>query len=535
MQAARQTVDRSAKGGVTQEERKLAQTQEREAQRQIDLLVGQISPNQSQSQLEFYPYRYFAAEGFLPGYNFPRLSVRAYIPAGDAGRFVSRPRVVAIREFAPSNVVYYEGSKFQIAKMRVPVGGIEGKYVRVSVCPSCGYFHEGDDSLRDTCENCGAKIVADRDGNPGKLNRVLEVETMITRRRERITCDEEERLKYGYNVTTHFRYAPQKQEIATVIAADGTQLLQLIYGETAKLRRIDRSLRRDRTERGFKLDAATGVWGDRSTNETSQENLQTEVNLMVDDTSNILVVEPVNIPTGNSEAFLVTLQFALERAIQAVYKLEADELASERLGQGQHLLFWEAAQGGAGVLSQILEDPDAFKRLANAALDICHFLQEKQSCTKACYQCLLSYRNQFDHPLLDRYLIRPWLDRLGSSTITRQAANGSREAQYQQLLQQTDPNSNFERVVLAEIERRGLKLPDAAQELISEANSKPDFIYKNAKVAIFCDGSIHDRLEQQQQDKIERDNLRYATGYYVLTLKYKEDWQEQLDILASLL
>jgi len=453
--------------------------------------------------------------------------------------------VVAIREFAPSNVVYYEGSKFQISKMRVPVGGIEGKYVRVSVCPSCGYFHEGDDSLRDTCENCGAKIAADRDGNPAKLNRVLEVETMITRRRERITCDEEERLKYGYNVTTHFRYAPQKQETATVIAADGTQLLRLIYGETAKLRRINRGLRRDafggsrsdhRNERGFKLDAATGVWGDRSTNDTPPENLQTEVNLMVDDTSNILAIEPVNISTGNSEAFLATLQFALERAIQAVYKLEADELASERLRQGQHLLFWEAAQGGAGVLSQILEDPDAFKQLANAALDICHFLQEKQSCTKACYQCLLSYRNQFDHPLLDRHLIRPWLDRLGSSTITRQAASGSRQAQYQQLFQQTDPNSNFERIVLAEIDRRGLKLPDAAQELIPEANSKPDFIYRNAKVAIFCDGSAHDRPEQQQQqDKIERDNLRYMAGYYVLTFKYDRDWQEQLDILASLL
>ncbi len=535
LQAARKIVDRSAKGSVTQEERKLAQTQEREAQRQIDLLVGQVSPNQSQTELEFYPYCYFAAEGFLPGYNFPRLPVRAYIPAGDAGRFVSRPRVVAIREFAPSNVVYYEGSKFQIAKMRVSVGGIEGRYLRVSVCPSCGYFHEGDDSLRDTCENCGARIVADRDGNPAKLNRVLEVETMITRRRERITCDEEERLKYGYNVTTHFRYAPQKQELATVIAADGTHLLRLIYGETAKIRRINRGLRRDRTERGFKLDAATGVWGDRSTNDTPQENLQTEVNLMVDDTCNILLVEPVNIPTGNSEAFLATVQFALERAIQAVYKLEADELASVRLGQGQHLLFWEAAQGGAGVLSQILEDPQAFRQLANAALDICHFQQEKQSCTKVCYQCLLSYRNQFDHPLLDRHLIRPWLNRLGSSTITRQAASGSREAQYQQLFQQTDPNSNFERIVLAEIDRRGLKLPDAAQELIPEANCKPDFIYRNAKIAVFCDGSIHDRPEQQQQDKVERDNLRYAAGYYVLTLRHDGDWQRQLEVLVSLL
>ena len=30
---------------------------------------------------DFYSYRYFAAEGFLPGYNFPRLPLSAYVPA----------------------------------------------------------------------------------------------------------------------------------------------------------------------------------------------------------------------------------------------------------------------------------------------------------------------------------------------------------------------------------------------------------------------------------------------------------------------
>jgi len=532
--AARHLIDRSARGGVTQEERTNAEVQEREARRQIDLLVGQANTGKSQTEFEFYPYRYFAAEGFLPGYNFPRLPIRVYISAGDQGRFISRPRVVAIREFAPSNVVYYEGSKFQITKTKVPASGIESSYRRVSVCPSCGYFHEADNSLRDTCENCGTRIAADSYGNPAKLHRVLEIGTMITRRRERITCDEEERLKYGYNVTTHFRYAAQKQETATVLTQAGTQLLRLTYGETAKIWRINRGLRRNTQERGFKLDVASGVWGDPKS-EQALDNLQTEVNLMVDNTCNILVVEPEDIPTTDSEAFLATFQYALERAIQAVYFLEEDELASERLGQGRYLLFWEAAEGGAGVLSQILSDPQAFQRLASAALDICHFQHEKVSCTKACYECLLSYRNQFDHPLLDRYLIRPWLDQLTGSIISRHAAGSDRVAQYQRLMSQTDPNSEFERVVLSAIYQQGLKLPDAAQELIPEANSKPDFIYKDASVAIFCDGSAHDHPEQQSQDRIDRDNLRYVAGYYVLTFRHDENCQTKLDILGSLI
>ena len=536
LNAARQVIDRSAKGNVTQEDRKNAEALEREARRQVDLLVGQVKKGSSHTQFEFYPYRYFAAEGFLPGYNFPRLPVRNYIPSGEEGEFVSRPRVVAIREFAPGNIVYYEGSKFQISKTRIPVGGIDAAYQRVAVCPTCGYFHDSDNSLRELCENCGSRLVPDSQGNPSKLSRLLTMETMLTRRRERITCDEEERLKYGYNITTHFRYSDGRKQQATVKAADGTKLLNLTFGETAKIWRINRGLTRSK-ERGFKLNVASGVWGEprQEKNQALLESLHTEVNLLVDDTCNVLLVEPAQIPAGSGEAFLASFQYALQRAIQAVYKLEDDELASERLGQGKHILFWEASEGGAGVISQILEDPESFQRLATEALDICHFNHEKESCTQACYECLLSYRNQFDHPLLDRHLIHPWLERLTSSTVCLQVDAGSRDEHYQQLRSQTDPNSELEREVLDAIYQLNIKLPDSAQMLVEEANCKPDFVYTKEKIAIFCDGSVHDHPEQQEQDQIDRDNLKYSANYYILVLRYNEDWCSKLSMLSGLL
>ena len=533
LESARRTIDRFARGDVTQEERKNAESQSREAQRQIDLLVGH-SQGKSNSQFEFYPYRYFAAEGFLPGFNFPRLPVRAFIPAGEGGEFISRPRSMALREFAPNNILYYEGSKFMVAKTKVPVGGIEGEYKRVSVCANCGYYHDGD--FRDTCENCGAEIKPDAHGNVAKLTRVLPMETAIARRRERITCDEEERLKYGYNITTHFRYASQKRESAIVQAADGTPLFKLTYGATATIWRINRGLKKNREERGFKLNPTTGVWGDHRNPQAQQtpDSLHTEVNLMVDDTCNILIVEPLNVPVEDREAFIATLQYTLETAIQAVYKLEADELDSERLGEGKYLLFWEAAEGGAGVLSQLLEKPEAFRKIADAAFDICHFTQAKDSCIQACYECLLSYRNQFDHALINRHLIKPWLDLLLESSVITQLKGLSRDQQYQKLLEQTDPNSDFERVVLQEIYQRGYKLPDAAQKFIPEANCKPDFVYEEEAIAVFCDGSVHDSPDKRRQDQIERDNLRYETGYTVLTLSHNEGWQTELLVLASL-
>ncbi len=534
LEKARQVIDRSAKGMVSQEERNQAENLERESRRQIDLLVGQ-SKGQNQSQLEFYPYRYFAAEGFLPGYNFPRLPVRAYISAGEQSEFITRPRAVAIREFAPGNVVYFEGSKFQINKTRIPVRGIDENYQRVAVCHNCGYFHTGDDWQRDLCENCGSQLGAGKDGTPAKLSRILSMDTLLTRRRERITCDEEERLKYGYNVTTHFRFDKQKQEIATVMAEDGTPLLKLTYGDTANIWRINRGPRTSE-ERGFKLDTATGVWGEpRQAQDQSQalspSTVQSEVHLMVSDTSNVLLIEPLNIPQQGTEGFLASFQYVLERSIQAAYKLEESELASERLGEGKHLLFWEAAEGGAGVLSQILDNPKSFQRLAEEAMDICHFTHGKERCAKACYECLLSYRNQFDHPLLDRNVVRSYLNQLTASTIERHNQGVSREEQYHRLREQTDPNSTFEREFLDELYQQGIKLPDSAQELISEVNLKPDFVYKTTKTAIFCDGSVHDHPEKKEKDRIERENLKYSAGYQVLVFRYDEDWRAKITAL----
>lgn len=381
-------------------------------------------------------------------------------------------RIVAIREFAPANIVYYEGNKFQIAKTRVSVKGID--YQRVSLCHNCGYFHDGELSHRDTCENCAQKITADLKGNSTTLTRVLEMETAIARRRERITCDEEERLKYGYRVTTHFRYDDLKKEDATVTATDGTLLLRLSYGETAKIWRINQGWQHS-NERGFKLDATTGMWGDNHTPQTP-ERLQTEVSLMVSDTCNILVLEAVNLPETSTGDFLATFQFALQRAIAAAYKLETNELASERLGDGKYLLFWEAAEGGAGVLSQILTDQRAFQRLAQEALDICHFKQPKDSCTQACYECLLSYQNQFDHPRINRYLIRDLLEQLTTSILHHTFSTSSRQEHYQRLLEQTDPNSEFERVVLEEIYRTHLRSQEVAASLLSISLTKQRLI-----------------------------------------------------------
>lgn len=112
-----------------------AERRQQEALRQRNLLL-QIGTQREES--DFYPYRYLASEGFLPGYNFPALPVRAWVPRGSEGEFIARPRFLAIREFAPHNFLYHEGCQWEAVAFQAPPGGLEERKSSHKLCFSCG-------------------------------------------------------------------------------------------------------------------------------------------------------------------------------------------------------------------------------------------------------------------------------------------------------------------------------------------------------------------------------------------------------------
>ena len=93
----------------------------------------------------------------------------------------------------------------------------------------------------------------------------------------------------------------------------------------------------------------------------------------VEDRRNSLLFEPSGALDSESMA---SLGAALESAIQATFHLEDSELRAEPLPDRDNrklLLFYEAAEGGAGVLRRLLDDPAALSHVAREALSICHF------------------------------------------------------------------------------------------------------------------------------------------------------------------
>jgi hypothetical protein len=529
LQEARADIDRRYHSRSSEVDVEEAKRREDEALRQKDLLCNRAEAAES----DFYPYRYLASEGFLPGYNFPRLPVQAFLNLSRTeSTYVSRPRFLALTEFGPRNVIYHEGRKFRVTKTLLPGGRAEARLVSAKLCQVCGYFHEGVEAASlDFCEQCGSRLDADTSLT---TDRLFEMTTVGTQRVERITSEEEERMRQGYVVTTHYRYAPSHTGVRRVAASvrdsSGGDMLNLTYAPAASLWRINHRWRRSTTD-GYTLDLKRGTWAKRPDDEgdvaqdiDEQDRLLRGVRLMVRDTRNLLLVEPA---TAMHEDKLASLQFALQRGIEAVYQVAESELASERLGADNALriMFWEAAEGGLGVLTRLASDPSAIAQVARAALETCHFdpdtgeevSSEVKDCGRACYRCLLSYTNQPDHPLLDRHAVRDLLLELAGSTTTpgeRHSATNSSPAY--------GATDGFAGVVLEHIRATGRRMPDMVGAQLHELNIAPDMYYGSDAVCVFCDDGEPSREALSQREQL----MDY--GYRVIALRKGGDLEEQL-------
>ena len=513
-------------GARSWEDQQNASRLQQEALRQRNLLL-QIEIQREES--DFYPYRYLASEGFLPGYNFPALPVRAWVPRGE-GEFIARPRFLAIREFAPGNILYHEGAKWQVVAFQAPPGGLDERCALRRLCYTCGAFC---DPAYDLCPACGTRF----DGENSLLARLLDMPNVRTCRRERITSDEEERRRRGYAIETFYQFAPQadgaRLQEADVVA-DGRLWLRLVYAPAATLLRVNHGWRMAR-QPGFSVDFASGKLiqdGDLKELPTNPSQRLERVRLAVQDTQNLLLIRAAAPDLFQDRTFETTFQYALQRGLEQVYQLEEDELAAERIGREAQraILLYETSEGGSGVLRRLVEEPNALAEVARAALERIHYdargNDRRPECLAACYECLMSYNNQLDALFLDRRRVLPMLLNITHSRTLPRVGGRSRDEHLAWLRSLTDERSELERRFLETLAAGGYRLPDDAQKEIPEPRCTPDFFYA-PDVCVFCDGAVHDESEQRQKDAALRQEL-VRRGYRVVAIRHDQDVLAQI-------
>ena len=415
---------RSEITGLSGADRRRIKAAQMQASDQIAILEQGKASNGS----DFYSYRYLATEGFLPGYNFPRLPIYAFIPGeGKTGSFLQRARFLAISEFGPRSLIYHEGRAYRVMKAKLPPevrtgDGSELATKDIFICSNCGACHDGE---VERCHACDVPMAGEM-----PVQRTLRIDNVEAAPVERITANDEERVRQGFEIQTVFSWPTRDGRVQITEAdfrCDDRPIFNLQYANSAEISRINKGLKRraQQTKFGFYIDPRSGYWA-KSQDEDPDVDVPPDVVKpvrivpIVRDHKNALLLR-FSEPAVYAPETIATVQHALMRGIEVVFQLEEGEVLGEPLPARDNrraILAYEATEGGAGVLSRLVEDPQALGKVAREALALMHFekvdeaiaagdakllvTHDGEACVRGCYRCLLSYFNQPDHELIDR-------------------------------------------------------------------------------------------------------------------------------------
>ena len=220
------------------------------------------------------------------------------------------------------------------------------------------------------------------------MNNVFRIENVATQPAERITANDEERQRQGFELQTTFEWAVREQvlDVRHGAAADGDgEVLRLAYGPGATITRLNKGLRRraNRRQLGFQIDPVSGFWA--KNDDEGDEPLDPTVAPRqwivpsVQDRKNALLVQAAE--ADLEQTTIVTIQHAMLRGIETVFQLEEGEILAEPMPSRDArngFLLYEATEGGAGVLTRLVAEPEKVAEIARVALKIMHFDVEGQ-------------------------------------------------------------------------------------------------------------------------------------------------------------
>jgi ATP-dependent helicase YprA (DUF1998 family)/recombinational DNA repair protein RecR len=374
-----------------------------------------------------YPLSYLSDQGFLPSYAFPADAARL-IAKDEVKRPVMRSLDVALTEYAPGNKIYMDRRKYQVIGLdfhRSPTPDLGLNYKR---CETCDYvtFEPG----ATHCPHC-------REMLSPQSNHILFAASFVAERAEAIGSDEEYRERAFYGGRTFLLELNQERDTRMLSG------VALTYARQGEILALNTGLAREESQ-GFMICRSCGYWHAPTNKSPFEEHKLLHNRRQVCGgngqyyhlghrfRTDVLVLRFEGVPE-QSEEFYASLKAAVIEAAGSVAQAEEGELAGftrtilENGQMRQDLVIYDNVPGGAGYVRKVAAEFSEVLSVARALLDGCQ-------CEKSCYKCLRSYRNQFEHKLLDKRLISGYLDRLiainSPQEQTRLAAYGRGAQRY---------------------------------------------------------------------------------------------------------
>jgi superfamily II DNA/RNA helicase/very-short-patch-repair endonuclease len=509
--------------------KKLANISYIRAKDRKSLLENQSDKSKNSTLSEFYTFRYLASEGFLPGYNFTRLPIRVFLGGKDRNEAISRPRFIGLKEFGPNNLIYHNGGKYKVNRITPNDVSLDLSEIKISKETNYAFLGKDEGKGKNQDPITGVQFTA---SNIELHQNLLELEEAQSENSERISCMEEVRTSEGYVTELYLNSADSLQDATKIkLTVDGDELMKLFYAPAAKLILLNKKWRRGRDD-GFDIGTKTGFFKTKKQLEKpNPEDPIQNIMLYTYDTSDVLYIQPVK-SLGLTEEGVITMQYALEKAIEKIYNIEPVEIDAKLMGGGEHknIMLYESAEGSIGVLKDISRNPVKLRDIFMEAYKICGYDYATKedlfpSRPKASYDDLLSYYNQMDHGKIDRHSIIKALELLIASNPD-DTIGGTYEEKYEELKKGLHHRSPGEKKLLDFLYENGYRLPDFTNHNMGQFYVQPDFVYEKEKALIFVDGGIHKKSIVKADDEKKRKTIELA-GFDVLV------WDETAEDVSS--
>jgi Domain of unknown function (DUF1998) len=173
----------------------------------------------------------------------------------------------------------------------------------------------------------------------------------------------------------------------------------------------------------------------------------TDIALFSMDVELPLRLRPGQYPTAVA---LRTVSEALAKAASQILEIEPGELMAEyrpsltpegRDGLKAEVFLYDTLPGGAGFSSQLVERGTELFQRALRLVKTC-----PENCDTSCYRCLRSFKNKFEHGLLDRHVAAELLEYLLTGTLPEfdaERLKNSTDLLYRDLLRQGDGSTDL--------------------------------------------------------------------------------------------
>lgn len=469
-----------------------------------------------------------AVEGFLPGYNQLEGGVTAF--AGrhlQGGRFIeefplTRAASLAVREYVPGNRIYANRGQFKLERYRFPVEESALDPVECMVDPDPERLlirevgQEGGGYASDTAADLLVLPVSDCE--LGFASRIHDQE--LDRFRLPVTV-------LGYRRANH-RGGDS--------LALGAIKIQHFRGQGLKLVNVGPTDRVRQGECGFRVCGGCGAlrspYDTQATFDKFEEvhrphwpRIATPVGIGADVEVDGFLIRS---PSWPELADLASFAEALRRGASRVLEMDEEDLQILPLpsGEAMELFLYDPMPGGSGLLDQVRKN---WAEVREAALACCR--ECPGACEASCYECLRSYRNSFLHRQLDRHRALELLEQ-GEALVHQNEIAPTAAAATTPKAKGTNALEKRTREWLV---GAGLPEPIGQVSIVFEPpldwggqrirHTTPDFLYRRpehpADIAIYEDGSPHDRPEVRRKDELMRDELR-DIGWTVVEVRAAE-------------